>query len=65
MNTDSVTALAVTLNEDSCMPKLMLICLVHIRVVKFEVRLRIRKSFVGVKIMRLFVTHVPLATKCR
>jgi hypothetical protein len=66
MNTDCVTTLAAKLNEDSCIPELMLIFfLVQIRVIRFEVQLRIRKSFVDVTIMQLFVTHFPLATKCR
>jgi len=46
-------------------PELMLILLVHIPVIQFEVQLRIRKSFVDVKIMQLFVTHFPGARKCR
>jgi hypothetical protein len=46
-------------------PKVNVDFLVHIRVIQFEVQLRLRKSFVDVKIMQLFVSHLPLATKCR
>jgi len=52
------TTLAAKVHEYSCIPKLMLIILVHIRVIKFEVRLKIRKSFVDVRIMQLFVTRL-------